>query len=47
MSLSRLWRQQGKHLAAQQLLRDTLVWFSEGFDTQDLQDAQALLEELV
>lgn len=46
MSLSRLWWQQGKHPAAQQLLCDTLAWFSEGFGTADLQDAQALLDEL-
>jgi predicted ATPase len=46
MSLSRLWCMQGKRQAAQQLLRDTLAWFSEGFGTADLQAARALLDEL-
>ena len=41
MSLSRLWRQRGKHQAAQQLLRDTLVWFSEGVDTADASTSEA------
>jgi class 3 adenylate cyclase/predicted ATPase len=45
-SLSRLWQQQGKHVEAQQLLAEIYGWFTEGFDTADLQDAKALLEEL-
>ena len=45
MSLSRLWQQQGKRDAARQLLTD-LSWFTEGFDTADLQEAKALLDEL-
>jgi len=44
MSLSRLWRQQGKREAAQQLLAPIYGWFTEGFDTADLQEAKALLE---
>lgn len=46
LSLSRLWQQQGKHQAARQLLEDTYGWFSEGFDTADLQEAEALLRAL-
>jgi predicted ATPase len=46
MSLSRLWQQQGKHAEARELLAPTYGWFTEGFDTADLQDAKALLEEL-
>jgi TOMM system kinase/cyclase fusion protein len=46
MSLSRLWRQQGKPDAARQLLAEVYGWFSEGFDTVDLQDAKVLLEQL-
>jgi predicted ATPase len=45
-SLARLWQQQGKSDAAQQVLGDVYGWFTEGFDTADLQDAKALLEEL-
>jgi predicted ATPase len=45
-SLSRLWQQQGKRTEAHQLLAEIYGWFTEGFDTADLQDAQALLEEL-
>src|SRR5262249_49085311 len=41
MSLSRLWQQQGKKEEAQQLLAETYGWFTEGFDTQDLQEAKA------
>ena len=44
-SLSRLWCRQGKRQAAQQLLRDTFPWFSEGFGTADLLEAQAFLDE--
>jgi predicted ATPase len=46
MSLSRLWQQQGKQAAARALLAPIYGWFTEGFDTADLQKAQALLEEL-
>ena len=46
MSLARLWQQQGKRTAAYALLAPIYGWFTEGFDTADLQDAQALLEEL-
>jgi predicted ATPase len=44
MSLSRLWQQQGKRQEAHDLLSDVYAWFTEGFDTPDLQDAKALLE---
>ncbi len=47
MSLSRLWQQQGKKDEARQLLAEIYGWFTEGFDTKDLQEAKALLEELV
>ena len=46
MSLARLWHQQGKKDEARQLLADIYHWFTEGFDTRDLQEAEALLEEL-
>jgi class 3 adenylate cyclase/predicted ATPase len=46
MSLSRLWQQQGKRDEARQLLEPIYNWFTEGFDTADLQEARALLEEL-
>jgi predicted ATPase len=46
MSLSRLWQQQGKGAEAQALLAPVYGWFTEGFDTADLQEAGALLEEL-
>jgi predicted ATPase len=46
MSLSRLWRQQGKRAEARELLAPIYSWFTEGFDTLDLQEAKALLEEL-
>jgi predicted ATPase len=46
VSLARLWQQQDKAAEAQQLLADVYGWFTEGFDTPDLQDAQALLVEL-
>ena len=45
-SLARLWQQRGKRAEAHQLLSDIYSWFSEGFDTKDLQNAKALLEEL-
>jgi predicted ATPase len=46
MSLSRLWQQQGKRAEARELLAPIYSWFTEGFDTPDLQEAKALLEEL-
>jgi TOMM system kinase/cyclase fusion protein len=46
MSLARLWQQQGKQAEAHQLLAEIYNWFTEGFDTADLQEAKALLEEL-
>ena len=46
MSLSRLWQQQGKRAAAHDLLAPIYGWFTEGFDTADLQEARALLQEL-
>ncbi|MBI3301163.1 MAG: hypothetical protein HYZ72_03665, partial [Deltaproteobacteria bacterium] len=47
MSLSRLWQQQGKKDEARQMLAETYGWFTEGFDTADLQEAKALLAELI
>ena len=47
VSLSRLWQCQGKRAEAYQLLAETYGWFTEGFDTADLQEARALLEELI
>jgi len=46
MSLSRLWQQQGKKEEARKMLAEIYSWFTEGFDTKDLQEAKALLEEL-
>jgi predicted ATPase len=45
-SLGRLWQPQGKRVEARQLLSEIYGWFTEGFDTPDLQDAKALLEAL-
>src|SRR5262249_2487732 len=45
MSLSRLWQQQGKREEARQMLSEIYGWFTEGFDTKDLQEAKTLLEE--
>ena len=45
-SLAQLWQQQGKRAEARQLLAEVYGWFTEGFDTADLQEARALLEEL-
>jgi class 3 adenylate cyclase/predicted ATPase len=45
-SLARLWRDQGKRTEARDLLAPIYGWFSEGFDTPDLKEAEALLEEL-
>jgi predicted ATPase len=46
MSLARLWQHQGKRAAARELLAPIYGWFTEGFDTADLQEAKALLDEL-
>src|SRR5262249_53384216 len=46
MSLSRLWQRQGKKAEARQMLAEVYGWFTEGFDTKDLQEAKVLLEEL-
>jgi predicted ATPase len=46
LSLGRLWPQQEKRTAARQLLAESYCWFTEGFDTADLQEAKTLLEEL-
>jgi class 3 adenylate cyclase/predicted ATPase len=46
MSLARLWRDQGKRQQARELLAPVYGWFTEGFDTRDLKEAKALLEEL-
>ena len=46
VSLYRLWEQQGKRIEARELLAPLYGWFTEGFDTADLQEARALLEEL-
>jgi predicted ATPase len=46
MSLRRLWQQQGKRAETRELLAPIYGWFTEGFDTKDLQEAKALLEIL-
>jgi predicted ATPase len=46
MSLAHLWRDQGKVREARELLAPVYGWFTEGFDTRDLKEAKALLEEL-
>jgi hypothetical protein len=46
MSLSRLWQQQGQRAKARELLVPIYSWFTEGFDTLDLQEARALLDTL-
>ena len=46
LDLSRLWRDQGKTQQARELLAPVYGWFTEGFDTRDLKEAKALLEEL-
>ena len=46
MSLARLWRDQGKVSEARELLVPVYGWFTEGFDTSDLKEAKALLNEL-
>jgi predicted ATPase len=45
MSLARLWQTQGKTTEARQILAEVYGWFTEGFDTRDLKEAKALLEE--
>jgi predicted ATPase len=45
-SFARLWQQQGKQKEAHAMLAEIYNWFTEGFDTKDLQEAKALLEEL-
>ena len=47
VSLRRLWQKQGRCDEAQQILAEIYTWFTEGFDTPDLQEAKALLEELL
>jgi predicted ATPase len=46
MSMARLWRDQGKRDDARELLAPVYGWFTEGFDTRDLKEAKALLDEL-
>ena len=46
MSLSRLLQKQDKKEAAQKMLTEIYAWFTEGFETTDLKEAKALLEEL-
>ena len=45
-AMAQLWRDQGKREDARELLAPVYGWFSEGFDTRDLKEAKALLEEL-
>ena len=45
-SLARLWRDQGRRAEACELLASVYGWFTEGFDTADLKDARALLDQL-
>jgi predicted ATPase len=45
-SMARLWRDQGKRDEARELLAPVYGWFTEGFDTRDLKDAKALLDQL-
>src|SRR5262249_12337747 len=46
MSLAHLWQRQGKRTEAHELLAPVYNWFTEGFDTPDLQEAKELLEHL-
>jgi predicted ATPase len=46
MSMALLWRDQGKSQQARELLAPVYGWFTEGFDTLDLKEAKALLDEL-
>jgi predicted ATPase len=45
-SLARLWAEQGRRAEAHELLAPVYSWFTEGFNTADLKDAKALLDEL-
>jgi predicted ATPase len=47
MSLARLWRDQSKVQQARELLAPVYGWFTDGFETRDLKEAKALLDELV
>jgi predicted ATPase len=44
--IARLWQSQGKKAEAHKVLSAVYNWFTEGFDTKDLQEAKALLQEL-
>ena len=44
MSFARPWQSRGKKIKAHQLLTEIYGWFTEGFDTKDLQEAKAILE---
>ncbi len=46
MNLARVWQKQGKKKEARQMLAEIYGWFTEGFDTVDLQEAKTLLREL-
>jgi predicted ATPase len=46
MSMARLWRDQGKPQQARELLAPVYGWFTEGFDTRDLKEAKAFLDDL-
>ena len=46
MSMAKLWREQGQRDKARDLLAPVYGWFTEGFDTLDLKDAKALLDDL-
>jgi predicted ATPase len=46
LDVARLWQRQAKQVEAHELLAPIYSWFTEGFDTADLQEAKALLEEL-
>ena len=46
VSMARLWRDQGKRDKARDLLAPVYNWFTEGFDTRDLKEAKALLDDL-
>jgi predicted ATPase len=45
-AMARLWRDQGKVQQARELLAPVYGWFTEGFDTRDLKEAKALLDDL-
>ena len=46
MSMAQLWRDQGKPQKAREMLAPVYGWFTEGFDTLDLKEAEALLDDL-